>query len=371
MKSRWSVPVRNAFFELLRCGLWFIKPKLSLFEKLDAGDWDDIFVLVREQAVTGICYPPLEQLPESMRPPRALFLCWFGQVEYIKRKNIRMRETLLELNERFEKRGFYPVLLKGLSSGAWYTEPKLRMTGDIDLYIPERYKEAVALVESWGYEVTYMPQHDKFQYNGIWVELHHSIITPEYLADVPERTAYVMDDESRYRVPCEETNLLLLLTHAAKHLMSYGVGFRHLCDYMLFLHYNHTELDHALVSRLIKKVGISRFVVEFTALAIDYLDLDPKPDIVDLWLGNAKAKYENMLLEDMLENRDCGKQMLAKRERACSIPGAWGWGCYYSAYFFRLAKLYPLWPSFVRKILFRRTLDRLKFILKGNPFSPG
>ena len=371
MKSRWSVPVRDVFFELVRCGLWSVKPKFALFGKLNAGDWNDLYNLVREQAVTGICFPVLEMLPEPLRPPRPLYLSWLGQAEWIKMKNIRMRETLLELNERFERQGIYPVLLKGLGSGAWYTEPKLRMTGDIDLYIPGRYDDAVALVKSWGYEITYMPQHDKFQYNGIWVELHHSIINPGYLADVPGKTVYVADDESRYRVPCEEANMFLLLTHAARHLMGAGMGIRHLCDYTLFLHYNHSELDHILVSRLIKKAGISRFVMEFTALAIDYLDLDPVSDIADRWLGDAKEKYERLLLEDMLENGDCGRHMFDKRQKMCSIPGAWGWFYYYSASFIRLVKLCPLWPSYVRKILCRRAADRLKLVLRGKPFSAG
>lgn len=371
MKQELSFYIKDAFFELLKAGLWGDVPDPAFFEPLGEKGWNELYRLVKVQAVTGVCFSSLEQLPPEVCPPRKLYLSWFAQAECIRQNNVKMRNTYIGLNVRFEQAGICPVLMKGLGVASYYPVPDLRMTGDIDLYIPEKYEEAVGLVESWGYEVTYMPQHDKFQYNGFWIELHHSLINPSVSFDVPDKTAYVADDTTRYLIPDKEANALLLLTHAAKHLYGMGVGFRHLCDWTLFLKYNDAEIDFDYVWDRIRKTRLERFVVEFTALAVDCLGLDIS--IAERWMNGSQEKFKKRLSEDMLSNGDCGVQEFRKREEIDSAGSLFekvgGWFGYYGAILLRQFLFYPYWPAYVRDNLGGRVRKRLKFVLAGRPLA--
>lgn len=365
-----SLALKNAFFELLRSGLWSTKPDAILFEHFTPDDWNRLYTLVKEQAVIGVCYPALEKLPVSVRPPRTLYLTWYAQVEFIKENNRHMREVYAELIDRFNEQDFYPMLLKGLGVGTWYPEPELRMTGDIDLFFPAKYDKAVALVESWGFEVTYMSQHDKFYYKGILIEMHHSIISPASL-ELDIMPVYTEAGQEQYRIPDEDSYAFLLLVHAVKHLVASGVGVRHLCDWALFLFHNHTLIDCELVWKNIRSLGIKRFVIEFTELSVDYLGLDPQ--IAYPWIKEgAKEKYKKRLAEELLKKGDFGK-FAEKRQQMdthlFSFVMIWDSICFYKCVLIQYINFYPYWPSRVLKLFRHMLLRRFKLILQGKPLA--
>ena len=371
MKQKLPDHIKKAFFELLKAGLWGKMPDPVFFDSLGEKEWNELYRLVKKQAVAGVCFSSLQQLPQELRPPRMLYLSWLAQTECIRQSNCRMRDAYTELNDRLEKAGICPVLMKGLGLASWYLVPDLRMTGDIDLYIPDKYEKAVDLIKSWGYEVTYMLQHNKIQYHGFWVELHHSVINPSGLFDVSDEPAFVTDGIIHYRIPDIEANALLLLTHAARHLLGEGIGIRHLCDWVLFLHYNHAEIDYDFVWKRIRKARLERFVVEFTALAVEYLGLDPA--IAGKWTEGSLDKFKLMLLEDMLSKGDCGIQVFRKREEIVLSLSLWKMVYkgveYYGTSLFRLFLFYPYWPTYIRENLGKRIWLRLKLILQGRPLA--
>ena len=54
-----------AFRELLQCGLLNRMPQSDYFCNLSGDDWQRLLVLAHEQAVTGLCYPAVAQLPAA------------------------------------------------------------------------------------------------------------------------------------------------------------------------------------------------------------------------------------------------------------------------------------------------------------------
>ena len=278
--------VKGAFLELVRGGVWETKLDLTCFILLTSEDWESVYSLVQKQSLIGVCFPAVELLPDALRPPQTIYLKWFGQVLYIKAGSSRMHEAVLELVAKFATMGIHPVLMKGLGVACWYPKPELRMTGDIDLYFPEHYNEAVSAMEAEGFPMIYMPNHDKFEYKGIWVEMHHQLIRFPLSAAWKIGTAMVSDELAVFRIPDADTNALLLLSHAAKHLIGPGVGIRHLCDWVVFLQHHSQAVHFDKLWKELKVLGLERFAIEFTALAHDYLGMD-LPE-TESWRVNSK-----------------------------------------------------------------------------------
>lgn len=352
--------IKGAFLELVKGGIWAVKPDLTFFNLLTAEDWEAVYSLVQRQSLIGVCFSAVELLPMALRPPQALYLKWFGQVLYIKAGSCRMREAVLEWVAKFEAMDIHPVVMKGLGVACWYPIPVLRMTGDIDLYFPERYNEAVSAVEAEGFRMTYMPDHDKFQYKGIWVEMHHRLIRFPLSADWELGTTVVSDALATYRIPDVDTNALLLISHAAKHLIGPGVGMRHLCDWAVFLQYNYQAIHFNKLWRELKLMGLERFAIEFTALAHDCLEMDfPK---VEYWYGDSDYTLEKRLLDDIMDKGDCGKVTMEQRRKG-------NWFTYYAGLTARLLKVHVYCPGYVRRVIGQRLYTRIGFVLRGEPFG--
>ncbi len=342
MKVRWTEPVRRAFFELLRCGVWRRVPDTACFESLGEGGWRELYRLVSEQSVAGVCYPPIEQLPTTVRPPRDLLLTWFFNAEQIQEKNRRMREAIFELTDELETAGFSPVLMKGLAAAQVYPEPLLRVTGDIDFYISERYQEAMTWLRAKGYETDYTPQHEKIHYKGFLVEFHHALLNPPMLAEAEDRFIEIHSGAGRpFRVPDVEANALLLLMHAAGHLLVNGIGFRHVCDWLLFYQQHRERLGSETFRHRLRRIGIEPFAQAITSVGVDCLGLDSS-------LTWGKRGRDPFLTDDLLRNGDCGFRMFRRRQSRIAKKGI---GqvvrdrcIYYANACYRVVRLSPYWP---------------------------
>ncbi|WP_455665211.1 nucleotidyltransferase domain-containing protein [Phocaeicola sp.] len=353
--------LRGAFLELVKCSLGTVTCLDPVyFNWMEEKDWDSLFRLVQKHSVTGICFPVIELLPIGLRPPSVIYLKWFGQVQYIKATSFRMREMLHEVNQRLEPLGVFPVLMKGLGIACWYPNPSLRMAGDIDLYIPGDYNEVIDYVEAWGFLMTYMPNHDKVEYKGVCIELHHQLIRFPIATDWKLEVAVVSDGFADYRIPDADTNALLLLTHAVKHLIGPGVGIRHLCDWAVFLRHNHQVVNFEKLWKELEHLGLKRFAIEFTALAYDCFQVDC-PAILP-WCAASDERLKQRLLDDIIERGDCGRQNMEWR-RKCK------WFAYYITLTVRLLKFRVYCPKYMNKVAWHRVVGRMKFVFRGDPFG--
>lgn len=291
----------EAFWELVRCGLSADVPRTEPFAELDEAMWARIYRLVEVQTVIGICYEAVEKLPEPYRPPWQLLLKWHVHATYVATVNKKQRNVWFKLNRRLHEAGFHPVLLKGIGIAAYYPSPLHRMTGDLDIYLPDGFDRAVQEVKSWGIPVTYKKWHHQFLYEGVEVELHHTCWGQRKAASLQFRE--IKESEGTYHVPGETENALLLTEHAIHHLLEGGVGVRHLCDWAAFLSVCHSTLDAQKLYRLFRKKKIHRFVSAFSALATARLGVE------NPWASirpEEFARYAALLEQDMLVHGNFG-----------------------------------------------------------------
>ena len=312
----------NAFLELMRSGIWGVAPNTALFEDLTEFDWLEIYMIAGKQTVLGICLKPIMELPDRLKPPTKLLLQWVGLNRYIEATNYKMLQTWKELNAMFMAAGITPVLFKGISVAKWYARPMSRQSSDIDIFIPEKFEEAIRLVKGAGLKCKHKPQHDSIVYKGIMVEIHPRIINSPFQ---PQLNMSLHEDVAtngvEIRVPDVNTYSLMLLSHAAGHFIIPGIGYRFLCDWAVYLKHNHEKINREYVFTEARRMGMQRFVIEFTKLAEVHLGLNF--DGLSQWTNGSNVKYLWNLSDELFEQGDFGAVNFQKNYQGSRLKLGW------------------------------------------------
>lgn len=311
----------DAFLELLRCGIWGKTPEPEFFKDLTQFDWLEIYMIAGKQTVLGICLKSIMDLPNNMRPPTKLLLQWIGINRFIEAENYKKIQVWKELNARFEAVGIAPVVLKGMSVAKWYAHPMSRQSSDIDIFIPEKFDECISILNNWGIACKHKQQHDTIVYKGVTIEIHPEIITTPYKPKMKFTIVNETVGDMSLRVPDANTNSILLLSHAAGHFLIPGIGYRFLCDWAVFLKNNHEKIDCELVLKEAGRMGMKRFVTEFSELARVELGLD-FPGL-EKWTEGSKKKYLIRLSEELFEQGDFGAVNFQKDFNGNKFRFAW------------------------------------------------
>ena len=306
------------FLELLRSALWNKVPDSNLFRNIDESIWLKVMNTAQKQALLGVCYPALSELPSDCRPPQNIYLVWAAKANYIRQDNKKKLQVLSELLSLFEENGIYPVVMKGFSSAILYPEPDLRICGDIDLFIPDNYEKSLKLVSDLGYEMSETKKHHKFYYKGILIELHHEFINSPFKTFLQYGTHEVEFSGICIRTFEETTTAILLLTHFIGHIIGPGVGFRHLSDCILFFQKNHNKIDKICFSNYIKKNKLEHFVSIFNGL-LKKLTVDDNLFFYDIRNGKAHPNDISILESDLFIQGDCGIEELFSRKSKCNL----------------------------------------------------
>ena len=98
------------FFELLQIA---IGNSERLSHAPTTEEWRELYTLAQKQALVGIAFRGVEQLPMEQRPPRALLMQWYMATERIKALNEEMNQKALAVANKFLEEGFPGVVLKG------------------------------------------------------------------------------------------------------------------------------------------------------------------------------------------------------------------------------------------------------------------
>lgn len=348
--------IEDIFLTLLRAGLWGTTPDPALFVNLGRKEWGALLQMAQKQAVLGLVYAGISRLPKERMPESQLLLRLYGFVEQIRKQNAHIDVVTQEICGWLEAEGLEPMVLKGRSVGAFYAEPDIRQSGDIDLFFHRDYERVVDIVQRRGIEVELDENHDKFWYQGVLIELHSRPFRPLYsIADLDLLPIWQETSEGRYRVLNIKANALLLLLHPAKHFLMEGLGLRQVCDWAVFLKRYEDMPELLEVFAEMKKQGASRFVTELTTMAI--LELGLELNHPEFWLVLSKEKLHMRMLQLILDQGNFAKESKMKRGKQI-------W-----SYFFSLGRylwlVYPYWPVFFWKKVPKRVFKRFNFIIKG------
>ena len=163
-------------------------------------------------------------------------------------KNMRANRAQAELVDLLENEGFDYVILKGEASAMYYNNPSLRSLGDVDFLIKPKDKADIdALLKQNGYTSSHEDHicHVVYKKGKKHLEMHFEVAgipngktgekVREYLKEVVDRPIMGENDYGGFYAPAHHYHAVILLLHMQHHMLSEGMGLRHLLDWGYFV----------------------------------------------------------------------------------------------------------------------------------------
>lgn len=292
--------VLDAYYYLLRAGMWGIPSGIPLFCSLSAEEWNGILALSKKQTVRGLVFSGVEQLPQEMLPPVETIAALAAWTDSIERRNMEMDRALSGLLSLLRSDGLDPVLVKGQAVASFYPRPLYRECGDIDLYFKDIHEmeKAVGLVVARGADVRTAPDGSRcFRWKGVVVEYHTQLIdlyspaVKRYISRTIVEKGFVeqeiSDGSLSVLVPAPELNLLMLYAHVLKHAIGKGIGMRQMCDAAMACSHYAGKIDPDGFRKICRRSGMSGWCRVLHSFMTGYLGL-PEAKL-PFWTPSADA----------------------------------------------------------------------------------
>ncbi len=279
---------QQAFFELLRTGLWGNgNPDIRIDESTD---WQEVYRLATEQSVLGLVLAGLER--SDVKPPQVLLLQWIGEVQMIEQRNKEMNAFIADLIEKLRKNDICAMLVKGQGIAQCSEKPLWRCSGDVDLLLSyDNYQKAKTLLTPLASEVESEYEgisHLGMTIDGWVVELHGSL-----RVGLPQRINRVLDEiqadtfyggnvrswlngQTQIFMLGKENDIVYVFVHFLNHFYKEGVGLRQICDWCRLMWTYRDSLNYGMLEQRIKRTGLVSEWKVFYNLASRYLGM---PDL--------------------------------------------------------------------------------------------
>lgn len=275
----------EAFFALVRAGLWEQNCKLASYEPLD---FKVVYRIAEEQSVIGLIAAGLDHV-EDVKVPKDVALEFAGTALQLEQSNSAMNKYVAHLVNRMRGCGIYTLLLKGQGIAKCYERPLWRACGDIDLFLSDdNYNKAKEFIVSLASSVEPEGQYNKHLgvvADGWNVELHGNLkggISSRI--DKELNDIYVDTFNNGAVSSCElsgtqvfllskENDVIYVFTHFFQHFYRGGIGLRQICDWSRLIWANINTIRTELIEKRLRKMGLISEWKAFSYFAVEYLGM--------------------------------------------------------------------------------------------------
>lgn len=273
----------NAFFALLRAGLWEKEARL-----LECGDvnFPEIYDLAAGQSVVGLLAAGLEHV-NDVKPPQTFVLNIVGETLQIEQRNKEMNDFIALLIARLQNEGISALLVKGQGIAQCYERPMWRSSGDIDLLLDRNnYESAKKSLKPLAVEVekeNVSKLHCSLNIDSWIVELHGTMrsgisqgfdqMIDKVQADTFENKRIREWHNGKTNVPLPDINndIIFVFTHILQHYFWGGIGLRQICDWCRLLWTYHSSIDVDLLEARLTEMKAMTEWRTFAAYAVNLL----------------------------------------------------------------------------------------------------
>ncbi len=246
-------------------------------------------------------------------------------------KGDKLLETEEEILSRLIQSGIPVSVLKGASVAACYPRPELRVLGDIDLLLPEeRLEEGAELLREMGFcQSEAAEDHDfhiALEKDGVFVELHRSVsvfpnndcgnFSKKLFDSALDRTCTAALKGRQFNVLAPKFQLLSLLFHTERHMLTSSVGLRQLCDWAISANYYSKMLTDE-DKKDFESCGMWKFGSALCGVCHKHLGM-PMPE----FFCGTKEELWDRLTEDLLEGSNFFYQSRERRLSSHFVGGA-------------------------------------------------
>ena len=233
---------QKIFFDFLRFCIGSTK---EIPDSLKEADWKELYAIAQKQALLGVLFHGIRQLPKQLAPEQKLLMQWMVMAEQIRKQNIRLFQDSVKVCKNFENKGFANCILKGQGNALLYPDPYMRTPGDIDIYLSGGRRKIMKYVDRVCPNQVMRYHHVDFPVMKTAIEVH---FTPSYMfCPIHNRRMQkwfeeVMGEQCNHRVslpdgygeihvPTASFNVIYILSHLYRHIFTEGIGLRQLLDY--------------------------------------------------------------------------------------------------------------------------------------------
>lgn len=332
---------------------------------------DEVFVLAVKQSVEGIVIKPLNDLYTQLGAEREVLVEHAQHKWKIVQTNKHVDQVLARIAGILRQKGIGYVLVKGQGVARHYPIAALRKPGDIDLYVGrEAYQAAIEAIQPYSDKpLSEQDMHTSMYVEGIDIEIHHSVIShrrtrdgrrllhwaEEALHPLRSRTETIAATE--VNVPSAQAEAMYIFYHAWHHLFHHsGVGLRQMCDLMLTLHADHSQIDAAALERLLRSTRLLHDWRVVAAMLVGFLGMPASEIPLNKEGYQQKAeKLMHIIIEAGNHGKHTYKAMLKHR------PEGRITGPLYSMRSFlgRYRRLHAVMPGSARRAMFTYMRDSI------------
>lgn len=364
----------NAFFALLRAGLWETEVQLEPF---GAVDFEALLQLAEEQSVVGLIAAGIEHIADT-KPQKKDVLQFIGRTVQLEQRNQAMNYFIGVLVEKMREADIYTMLVKGQGVAQCYERPLWRSCGDVDFLLSkENFNKALEyltpLAQHIDREESYS-RHIGMTIDPWIVELHGSLrcglsLRMDKGIDELQEDCFLKgivrtwaNGETSVFLPGVANDILFIFAHFLKHFYKGGIGLRQICDWCRLLWTYREQIDVVLLEKRLKAMGLISEWRAFGAFAVVYLGMPV--EAMPLYSADAKwkrkaARISSFIMEvgNLGHNRDTS--YYSKYPFLVRKTISMGWRI---SDLFRHARIFPLDSlRFFPKLMF----DGLRSAVKG------
>lgn len=313
---------QRIFFDFLR---FCIGTTSEIPASMKDADWKVMYGIAKKQALIGVLFHGIQQLPKEMAPDGDLLMTWMGMAQRIKQLNIRLYMDSAKVCKNFKDAGFRNCILKGQGNALLYPNPYMRTPGDIDIYLEGGRKRIMEYVDKVCPHQVMRYHHVDFPVMKTAIEVH---FTPSYMfcpwhnrrmqrwfgkvMDLQcSNVVMLPDGYGEITVPTTSFNVVYILSHLYRHVFTEGIGLRQLLDYYFVVMMWHTDLtnltdsdsaDLAALQRELKRLGVWKFAGAVMYLLHEVFGLEE-----DMMIVPMNEKEGMFLLDEIMRGGNFGQ----------------------------------------------------------------
>ena len=310
--------VDSVLFKLLAIGLG---QDVSFDLPLGEIDWPALIQRAMAQGLDAVAFDGVQALYER-RPELAEALDaslgeakfeWLGLTLQAEQDYAAYRGKLRDLAAFYQAAGMRMLVLKGYGLSLDYPVPSHRPTGDIDIYLFGRGKEADDLVKAeLGLDIQQNnDRHSVFSFKGLSIENHAHFLDEvghpslkgieSFLEqEVLKAEAVSMEGVSVF-VPTVMMNAVFLPCHMATHFVFGGMMLKQLVDWAVFLGRHGTSVDWSVVKTFAEEAGRFELFRAFNGIVAEHFGV-PEACLPD-W-GRDRALEERIWQDTLRPRKD-------------------------------------------------------------------
>lgn len=275
----------DAFFALIRAGLWEKDVNLSVFREVN---YLRLYELAEEQAIIGIVAAGLEHV-KDVKVPIDIKLRFVGQALHLEHQNGAMNSFIAFLVEKMRALGINPLLVKGQGVAQCYERPSWRSCGDVDLFLSdEDYEKAKLLLLPLG-ELTEPEEVEKKHLSlkiREWIVELHGTLRGGLSKRIDKSIDKIMDsaflggnnrswnnEGVHIFIPSADNDIIYVFSHFLQHYFKGGIGVRQICDWCRLLWTYREQIDLSLLEKRLKQMKLVSEWKAFGAFTVEYLGM--------------------------------------------------------------------------------------------------